>query len=169
MTTLVHRVTVCAVFFISICAHGTGHALRPRFAYVANNQDDTVSIFAIRKAGLRAVGYIYTGAGSNPRAVAVTPSQTFLYVAEGEVAIGAYAINITNGSLTPVPGSPFLTGTEFSIVLHPNGNFLYAVTGSAVSVYVINTATGTLTLLQTVSGYSPISVTVDPKGRFLFT
>src|ERR1700722_4188715 len=59
------------------------HPLVPRFAYVANNQDDTVSIFAIKKAGLRSVGYVYTGAGSNPRSVVVTPSQTFLYVAEG--------------------------------------------------------------------------------------
>jgi hypothetical protein len=37
-----------------------------RFAYVANNQDDTVSIFAIRQSNLRPAGYIFSGSGSNP-------------------------------------------------------------------------------------------------------
>jgi hypothetical protein len=56
---------------------GANHAAVPRFAYVANNQDDTVSIFTIEKARLRSAGYVYAGAGSNPRAVVVTPSQTY--------------------------------------------------------------------------------------------
>jgi 6-phosphogluconolactonase (cycloisomerase 2 family) len=53
----------------------------PRFAYVANGQDDTVSIFAVEKAHLRAAGYVYVGPGSNPLSVTVAPSQRFLYVA----------------------------------------------------------------------------------------
>jgi 6-phosphogluconolactonase len=155
-----------ASLFISPLAHSARHA--PRFAYVANNQDDTVSIFSVHQAGLRAIGYTYTGSGSNPRAVAVTPSQAFLYVAEGNVGIGGYAVNSVNGNLTPVPGSPFMSGPEFSIVVHPSGKFLASVSGSAISTYTIDSATGTLTLVQTVSGGSPISAVFDPKGHFLF-
>lgn len=87
----------------------------PRFAYVANNQDDTVSIFAIERARLRSAGYIYTGEGSNPRSLVVTPAQTFLYVGEGSVGIGGYSINVINGHLTPVPGSPFHTGVVVNV------------------------------------------------------
>src|ERR1035441_112170 len=153
---------------IPTCGYGAGRPLVPRFAYVANNQDDTVSIFAIRQSNLRPAGYVFSGSGSNPRAVVVTPSQSFLYVAEGSVGIGAYAINTMNGNLTPIPGSPFLTGTEFSIVMHPSGKFLVAVTGSGLVVYAINPNTGALTSVQTVSGGSPISAAIDPKGLFLF-
>jgi 6-phosphogluconolactonase len=83
-----------------LAAYGNCATRVPRFAYVANNGDDTVSIFAIHEAGLRAIGYIYTGAGSNPRAVAVTPSQSFLYVAESTLGIAGYSINPINGNLT---------------------------------------------------------------------
>jgi len=162
---------LAAVAFLLIAPSGyaANHALVPRFAYVANNQDDTVSIFAIGKSALRAMGYVYTGSGSNPRAVVVTPSQTFLYVAEGSVGIAGYAININNGSLSPVPGSPFQTGPEFSVVMYPSGKFLVAVTGSGLAVLAIDPATGALTSIQSLSGDSPISAAIDPKGRFLFT
>src|SRR4030088_1186866 len=155
---------------ISLLTSTYGHgALVPRFAYVANNQDDTVSIFAIRGYRLQAVGYVYTGAGSNPRAVFVTPSQAFLYVAEGTVGIAGYAINNINGGLTPVLGSPFLTGTIFSIAMHPSGKFLVAVSGTRVTVYAIDPSSGSLTSIQTVAGDSPVAAAIDPTGSFLFT
>jgi 6-phosphogluconolactonase len=164
-----YRKVLVAMLTLLASSHAHGvRALVPRFAYVANNQDDTVSIFAIRGYRLQAVGYVYTGSGSNPRAVVVTPSQDFLYVAEGNVGIAGYAVNTINGVLTPVPGSPFVTGPEFSIVMHPSGKWLVAVSGSTVSVYAISPSTGALSLVQTISGNSPISAAIDPTGSFLF-
>jgi hypothetical protein len=55
---------VACVLLVARYGHGAVHALVPRFAYVANNQDDTVSVFAIRGYRLRAVGYVYTGPGT---------------------------------------------------------------------------------------------------------
>jgi len=159
---------LAAAISLLISTYGHG-ALVPRFAYVANNQDDTVSIFAIRGYRLQAVGYVYTGSGSNPRAVVVTPSQAFLYVAEGNVGIAGYAINNINGGLTPVPGSPFLTGSMFSVAMHPSGKFLVGIRGSGVGVYAIDPSSGSLTSIQTVSGGSPVSAAIDPTGSFLFT
>src|SRR5229473_6002276 len=159
---------LAAAISLLTSTYGLG-ALVPRFAYVANNQDDTVSIFAIRGYRLQAVGYVYTGSGSNPRAVVVTPSQAFLYVAEGNVGIAGYAINNINGGLTPVPGSPFLTGRMFSVAMHPGGKFLVAVRGSGIGVYAIDPSSGSLTLIQTVSGGSPVSAAIDPTGSFVFT
>jgi len=153
----------------STYGYSSTNTLVPRFAYVANNQDDTVSIFAIRGYRLQAVGYVYTGSGSNPRAVVVTPSQAFLYVAEGNAGIAGYAINNINGGLTPVPGSPFLTGSMFSVAMHPSGKFLVGVSGTGVTVYAIDPGSGSLTSIQTVSGGSPVSAAIDPTGTFLFT
>jgi len=168
METTIRRFLFCIVLLTVSRGFGASQNLVPRFAYVANNQDDTVSIFAIRKSCLRSVGYVYTGSGSNPRAVVVTPSQAFLYVAEGNVGIAGYAINNLNGSLTPVPGSPLQSGPEFSLTMHPSGKFLVAVTGSSVSIYGIDPNTGSLTSIQTVYGGSPISAAFDPTGSFLF-
>src|SRR5260370_24693086 len=147
---------LAAAISLLISTYGQG-AIVLRFAYVANNQDDTVSILVIRGYRLQAVGYVYTGSGSNPRAVVVTPSQAFLYVAEGNVGIAGYAINNINGGLTPIPGSPFLTGSMFSVAMHPNGKFLVGIRGSGVRVYAIDPSSGSLTSIQTVSGGSPVS------------
>jgi hypothetical protein len=38
------------LFLVQPLAIGAAHALSPRFAYVANNQDDTVSIFSIQQS-----------------------------------------------------------------------------------------------------------------------
>jgi len=162
------KVLAATILLLAAAHTHAARVLVPRFAYVANNQDDTVSIFAIRGYRLQAVGYVYTGSGSNPRGVVVTPSQDFLYIAEGNVGIAGYAVNTINGVLTPVPGSPFLTGPEFNIVMHPSGKWLVAVSGSTVSVYAISPSTGALTSVQTISGDSPISAAIDPTGSFLF-
>ena len=144
------------------------HTVAPRFAYVANNSDDTVSIFAIENARLRSVGYVYTGAGSNPRSIVVSPSQAFLYVA-GNSGIAGYAVSNISGSLSPVPGSPFETGSVLSLAMHPSGRFLIALTGMGISSYAIDPNAGALTSIQSVSGDSPISGAIDPTGSFLFT
>ena len=53
--------------------------------------------------------------------------------------------------------------------MYPSGKFLVAVTGSGLAVFAIDPGTGALTSIQSLSGDSPISTAIDPKGRFLFT
>src|SRR6266480_445102 len=66
---------------------------KPRFAYVANNQDGTVSVFEIDNAMLRARDYAYI-AGSSPVSLTLTPSQKFLYVgSNGSAALSGYRVN----------------------------------------------------------------------------
>ena len=89
----------------------------PRFAYVANSNDNTVSIYTVNASTgqLRANGYV--AAGTQPSAIAVDPSGKFAYVANGQSAsVSAYSINITTGVLSEVPGSPFDAGVDpFSV------------------------------------------------------
>src|SRR5262245_9248105 len=66
----------------------------PRFAYVANGGDNTLSIYTVNATTgqLRSNGYVTTG--SNPIGVTVDPTGQFVYVANGDSNdISAYAIN----------------------------------------------------------------------------
>ncbi|MDD5543983.1 MAG: beta-propeller fold lactonase family protein [Acidobacteriia bacterium] len=111
----------------------------------------------------------------------------FIYVnndREGPNSVSAFSVQ-SNGSLLPLPGSPFATGGTGQgsgffatnlIVISSNGNFLFASNGgnNTVSAFAVSPGTGQLT---TVPG-SPftagegsgagLSLAVSPNGQFLF-
>src|SRR6516225_5280075 len=97
----------------------------------------------------------------------------FAYVANADSGdISAYSID-SNGSLTPVPGSPFAAGIEpFSVSVDFIARFAYATnfSGSNVSAYRIS-SNGALTPVSGSpfeTGAGPISVAADPMGRFVY-
>jgi len=149
----------------------------PRFAYVANQNDNDISAFAVdyTSGALTAgVGSPFTGV-SGPRNVAVCPSGQLLYVANGNTnGISGYQINLTTGTLTPAPGSPFAGGTApRGITVDPTGSFVYVANSgdNTISGYAINGNNGTLTPVPGspfAAGTSPFGITVDPTGRFVY-
>src|SRR5438132_9262948 len=103
---------------------------------------------------------------------APAPAQ-FAYVANADSGnISAYSID-SNGSLTPVPGSPFTAGVEpFSVSVDFMAKFAYATnfSGNNVSAYRIG-SDGALTALPGSpfeTGVAPISIAVDPMARFIY-
>ena len=104
-------VVLCVVTIaLAACGGGGAPAVYPRFAYVANQGDNTVSIYAVdaTTGRLRANGYV--AAGATPVFVTVDPSGKFAYVAtHGSDTVSAYAINATTGALTSV-GAPVAAG-----------------------------------------------------------
>jgi hypothetical protein len=84
----------------------------PRFAYVANSADNTVSIYTVdaMSGQLRPNGYALVG-GSTPFSVTVAPSGKFAYVANSNSNnVSAFTIDATTGVLSPVASSPFAAG-----------------------------------------------------------
>ena len=82
----------------------------PRFAYVANNEDNTVSGYTVNATTgqLRHNGYALTG--TSPQSVAIDPSGKFVYLANyGSADVSAYTIS-AGGALTPVAGHPLQRG-----------------------------------------------------------
>ncbi len=160
--------------------------LSPRFAYVTNLNDASVSIYTVNATSgqLRYTGYI--GAGTKPISVAVDPLGKFVYVANNGDSISpsnvsAYTINASTGALTEVSGSPFGAGfNPYSIAVDPTGKFVYVANdgSNSVSAYTINSGTGELTLINCGgaacvganfgAGQNPRSVTIDPSGKFLY-
>jgi 6-phosphogluconolactonase (cycloisomerase 2 family) len=119
-----------------------------------------------------------------PADVAIDPTGKFLYVGDtgSNTAlpgwIDAFAIDQVNGSLTPIPGQPFLSdqGDPFHLVIDPEGAHVWIVVGSQgqsrIFGLAIDPTTGVLTnLTQSPTGLSfaansPIAIAVTASfGR----
>jgi len=97
----------------------------------------------------------------------------FVYVANlNSNNISAYSI-VADGSLTPVPGSPFKAGSRpQSVALHPTNKFAYVANDGSnnISAYSI-AANGVLTPIPGSpfkAGLGSDSVAVDPTGKFAY-
>jgi hypothetical protein len=120
------------------------------------------------------------------RSLIADPSGKYLYaLSDLANSIDAFAIDTISGSLTPLPGSPWIIYThncnpEPTDMTDLYGRFLYAADlfGSALSAYTISASTGTLAKLPgspypvhggcpNLSG-PPLSISVEPSGRFLY-
>ena len=150
--------------------------LRDRFAYVANQASNDVSIHAIN-AGTGAL--TWTGsvpAGVDPSSVAVDPSGRFAYVANsyvsnpGSGSISAYSIDCRYGSPDYPVGAAITSGPNPTcITVDPSARFVYVTHANGVGSYVISAATGALINASAASaGTDPRSITVEPTGRFAY-
>src|SRR5436190_7514702 len=101
-------------------------AVFPRFAYVVNETDATLSSYTVDAATgqLRATGYVATG--TTPYVVALHPSGLFAYVSNrGADTISMYSIDPLSGRLTSL-GAPAPTGSQpYSVTIDPTGKFAY--------------------------------------------
>ncbi|NTV13165.1 MAG: beta-propeller fold lactonase family protein [Desulfobulbaceae bacterium] len=143
---------------------------QPRFAYVANNNSNTLSMYTVDSStgALRHNGYVATETG--PESVAVDPLGRFAYVVNDSNTVSVYTVNPTTGVLTP--GTAVATGTKpYSVTVDHGGKYAYVAnyTSNNVSVYTINQSTGALTAGAAVAtGTNPQAVVVDPSGKFAY-
>ena len=110
--------------------------------------------------------------------VECTTQGLFVY-ATNELAgtVATYAIDSSTGALSVV-GSPAITGTggfpaPRGVAVDYRGKFAYVtnVYGDTVVTYEINSATGALTAVSSIStptGAGPSGVVVDPAGKFVY-
>jgi 6-phosphogluconolactonase (cycloisomerase 2 family) len=146
----------------------------PRFLYVPNGGDDSVSAFAIDSdsGALSEIDGSPFAVGDGPREVAVSPGGEFLFVGEyvgGTVA--TFAIDGDSGAISLVSGSRQSTGgSPREIALHPSGERLYAANESLDIAGFAVAEDGTLSELPG-SPY-PLGdtwvVEADPLGDFIF-
>jgi YD repeat-containing protein len=149
----------------------------PRFAFVANTTDDTISLYTVNAATgqLSANGYVVEAAGSKPTAVALDPASKFLFVANsGTNNVAVYVVAASNGTITSVAGSPFSAGFRpNSVIVDPSANFVYVVNSrdNTVSGFAFDSVSGALTAVPGSPfpvGTGPNSAAVDGTGQFLY-
>jgi 6-phosphogluconolactonase len=117
--------------------------------------------------------------------VEVTCVGPVVYVAnQVDATISAYAMNVSNGSLSSIAGTPFRTdidGNElpaidapFNMVIDSGKKFAYAANSfhNDVTVFSIDAASGALEPIAGSpfpTGLSPNVVTIHPSGKFAYT
>lgn len=146
-----------------------------KFAYVANQNSNNISIYNINPDGSLTAG-VPVSAGTWPISVNVEPTGKFAYVANlGSNNISMYSINQTTGALTEI-APPVSAGTNpYSVVVDPTGKFAYVAnpTSNNISVYKIDQTPGStygaLFPVETVpAGIHPSSIAVDPTGTVAY-
>jgi len=150
-----------------------------KFAYVANDLSDNVSMYSIDATTgiLTYMGVI--GAGEYPGSVAVHPSGKFAYVANfGDGLAGTpgsvsmYRVNEDGGLTSTGTAAEAYVGTT-SVAVHPSGKFAYVASArfsNTISMYTIDATTGALNSTRTIAGAieGTTSVVVHPSGKFAY-
>jgi 6-phosphogluconolactonase (cycloisomerase 2 family) len=157
----------------------TGSALPPpRFLYSSANANLVYEYNVDPSTGAitpTSQGTVATG--SQPGRIASDQGGFRLYVLDlGSSDVSAYFINRDDGSLQPVPGSPFaVTGIPDAVVVHPSGDFIYVTSYvSSTENYVYAFAVQSNGSLLPVSGSpyptgnDPAAAVIDPTGSFLY-
>src|SRR5437899_98448 len=107
----------------------------PRYAFVANNSDNSVSSYVVDAAAgrLKYIGKV--AAGASPRSVTVDSSGRYAYVANGDSAnVSQYTIGVS-GALTPTATATVAAGTNpISVTVDPSGRYAYAANSGSANV-----------------------------------
>ncbi|HEY8608271.1 MAG TPA: beta-propeller fold lactonase family protein [Noviherbaspirillum sp.] len=100
-------------------------------------------------------------------AIATHPEKRILYAVDPANNMSAYAIN-SDGSLSLI-GAGVPSSAAFSLVVEPNGKYVYAVNGAAIRVYSVNTD-GSLSFTNTVNFGTGMAyqITSDAAGKFIY-
>ena len=160
-----------------------------KFAYVTNSgdgwdgDDGSVSMYSINATtgALTSAGTINGNCPGlcYPSSLVIDPTGKFAYVVTGGGSVpsnvGMYSIDATTGTLTSM-GAIAAEGVPNSVAVDSAGKFVYMATANAtfglagsVSAYAINATTGALGLIGTIAaGTDPVSVAVDPSGKFAY-
>ncbi len=168
-----------------------------RFLYVVGTSafphgnkigQDEIGMFRINSSSgnLTAIGppiLLDKPAGS----IVISPDSKFLYMAQSE-GILVFSINQNTGSLTKLPGSPFVVADPNTInsldglSIAPSGNFLYIaqdnISGgdhSQISVYALDPSSGIPkpapagSTFEIAPAFFADPLAADPLGRFIYT
>ena len=164
-----------------ISVRGTGPtalAMSPngQFLYVTNGASNTVTAFQVATSGLLTLvppagsnpNPVSTG-GATPNGIAVASNGAYLYIANGEGNVSAFAIG-SNGLLTLVPASgtapnPTPAGSNpAAVTISQDGQFLYVANrGGNISAYTITSGSGTLVPLTPLLG-NPFPAGTNPSA-----
>ncbi len=184
--------TGCSGFFPPLTSgSGSGSgSTTGDYVYVANSFTSTTSGtssaysitgFSIGSNALTAISGATETLAFAPQTLAVTPSNSYLYVAGSGVIYG-YSINSTTGALTQVltasSGKALANANMISMVVSPDGKWLLGLDSNPSAVVIdefgIDSSTGLLTL-ETGAQYALKSgetivasnLAVSPKGDYL--
>ncbi len=148
----------------------------PRFAFVANQADSTISSYAIdlETGVLQHDGYLTAPeANAGPAELVLHTSGEYIFAINRESrTLGVYGLDALTGVVTPL--STVGQGTSpHAMVLDPTGRFLYVTSlfhpTSTLRTYEFDPGTATLTEVGDPTLTTPViaDLEIHPSGRFL--
>jgi 6-phosphogluconolactonase len=154
----------------SLAIHPTG-----KFLYVVESPN-VIEEFAINQNSGDLTHASAVTEVADLRVAAIDPAGKFLFSSDltgGRMF--AYQINQSDGSLSPVAGSPFgipANGQPSIDVVDSSGNFLYAsLIKGGIAAFVIDSSTGALTNVAGSpfpTSNQPVFIAKDPVGGFIY-
>lgn len=142
----------------------------PRFAYVPNIDDGTISQFIVDSTTGQLLPNGYIMAGDHPRSFVQVGN--FAYVANmNSNNISGYSVSQSTGKLQALPTPTYTaSGVPYALIAHPNGKFLYAVSSGDDLIYVdsINSDGSLTQIADTPTGTSPRFLAITGNGDFLY-
>jgi YVTN family beta-propeller protein len=141
-----------------------GAAAAGLFAYVANNEADSVSV--IDAASHTVIATVPVGTG--PSSVAASPDGRFVYVTNNRGP--DFSVSVIEVSSNRVVATVPTGSTPTGVAVSPDGRFAYVVNRGAGTVSAIDTATNAVVATTTFgdSTFGAISLAVSPDGLSLY-
>ena len=151
------------------------------YLYVTAQANSSISPYAVTQStGALTSNGNAVATGTNPSAIAATPSGSALFVANSSSnSISSYSIN-ADGTVSAVSGTTATGTTPVALAVDPGGKYLFAAdqTSSDISVFAIN-GTGLTAApgspfttvpagLSYPNGTLPAAVAVSHSGNFLY-
>jgi outer membrane autotransporter protein len=141
------------------------------FLFAPNQTGNSVSVYTTNSDGTLSSTATLSGFGVQPRAAAVSGDQAFTYVTNSS-SDNVRVINTATGAVVQTIAAGT---TPVGITLNPAGTMAYvannSVAANSVSVYSVNSSSGQLTAVTTIStgaNSAPRSVAVTPDGSTLY-
>jgi YVTN family beta-propeller protein len=129
------------------------------FAYITNNDDDTVSVMDLASNAIVTT----VGVGTGPYGLAVNPAGTRVYVANLE----SDNVSVINTATNTVVDTVVVGDGPFGVAVNPEGTKVYVTNSISNTVSVIDTATGNVIATVDV-GSTPYGITVNPAGTKVY-
>ncbi|MGZ0656238.1 lactonase family protein [Coraliomargarita sp. W4R72] len=163
--------------------HWTGFSPDGRFAFVPDLGLDQIVIYKIQsdQASIQQVGHADSIAGGGPRHMKFSIDGRYLFLLnELSLSVSTFAYDADSGKAERLTTSLTLSeamkaksqsnsGSE--ILVHPNGQFVYAANRGhdSVTAFLIDPETGRLyvTGIEPIRGAWPRSINLDASGRWL--
>lgn len=172
--------TGCGKFFPPLSQSGGGSGgggTTGNYLYVANSNPNlnTVAGFSLSSGSLTNTSGSPYASPLTPTCLAMTPSDSFLYVGSTAGAIYVYSIG-SDGSLTLGNGkSPVLTGNSpIAMEIDPSGQWMIWISAFSGEAYVmgIDTATGALTNVNNagvgLTSTSASGLAITPNDQYVY-
>jgi hypothetical protein len=153
------------------------------FAYVLTG-DNTVWVYTVDAitGALSPVPTSPVSLGALPYEITINTAGSAAYIPAAANnlppanTVYGFTVNPSTGAFTPMPGSPFVIGSDpVSVALNPAGTFAYVAATQQIYAYNVDSTTGALTAIAgnpfsagVASPPTTGSFVVDPTGRFLY-